>query len=165
LSEETQSTDSVVADLTRFRAILDESPDLQRLVESPTFLPKEQVEAVEAVMQKAGISGLAAQFIGLVAANRRLNKLPEMLEWFNHEAVVSKGTVFADATFAADASEEAVRNVVSVLKDITGKDVSLTTHTDPELIGGIVVKIGSRMVDASIRTKLNSLRHSLKEIH
>lgn len=162
LTEEAKVTQKVVEDFTRFRALLDESADLRYLVKSPVFSAKEQVAALNAVLQEAGISGLAAQFISFVAAKHRLNRLPEMLAFFEHEAVISRGFVFADAVFAAAPSKEVVSKISALIKDVTQKDVSLETSIDPELIGGVVIKIGSRMVDGSIRSKLNSLRQKMK---
>ena len=162
LTEEENATKKVVEDFTHFRSLLNESPDLRYLIKSPTFSSKQQIDALDAILKEAGIDGLSAQFIGFVAANHRLKRLPDMLDFFEHEAVVSRGFVFADAIFAHPPSENVIQKVKKLIKNVTQKDVSLTASTDPGLIGGLVVRIGSRMVDSSIRSKLNSLRQTMK---
>ena len=163
LTTETAETDRVAQELGRFAALMSKSDDLRYLVRSPTFSVEEQLAAVTGVLKQAEITGLTAQFIGFVTANRRLNRLPEMIECFEYEAILSKGTVFADVVFAHPPSEGTIETVTSVLKEVTQKKVNLITSIDPELIGGLVVTINSRMVDGSIRSKLNSLRQSMRE--
>ena len=163
LTTEAADTDRVAQDLDRFKTLMNESDDLRYLVHSPTFSVEEQLAAVTEVLKQAGITGLAAQFIGFVTANRRLNRLPEMIDCFEYEAIISKGTVFADVVFAHPPSDGTIETVTSVLKEATRKKVTLITSINPELIGGLVVTIDSRMVDGSIRSKLNSLRQAMRE--
>ena len=158
LARDERSLDGVAADLDAFDAMIRESADLARLVRSPAFTAEVQTRAVEAVLAKAGMGGLAANFIKLVASNRRLFALPGMISAFRALVQQSKGIVRAEVRLAEQPSEAVIEEIKSSLRDVAKSDVDLDLRIDPSLIGGIVVKLGSRMVDASLRTKLNSIR-------
>ncbi len=156
--------DAVEADLSRFNALLAESDDLARLVRSPVFAAEDQLRAVSAVLAKAGIGGLVANFIKVAAGNRRLFVLPAMIADFGRLAAAHRGEVTAEVTSAEPLSEAATAALKDALKAKIGKDVTLVASVDPALIGGLVVKVGSRMVDTSLRSKLNSLKIAMKEV-
>jgi F-type H+-transporting ATPase subunit delta len=155
---------AVEADLDRFAALIDESSDLKRLVRSPVFSTAEQVRAVDAVLSKDQIGGIVANFIKVAAGNRRLFAVPEIIVAFKRLAARQRGEVAAEVTSAEPLTEKHIADLKAALKTSLGKDVSLLTHVDPSLIGGLIVKVGSRMIDGSLRTKLNSLKLAMKEV-
>jgi F-type H+-transporting ATPase subunit delta len=152
-----------MASLDAFEGLLRESPDLLRLVKSPVYSAEDQARAVGAVLDRAGIAGLAANFIRLVATKRRLFALPGMISAFRALVAKHKGIVPAQVRLAEEPSDRVLADIKSALREMTSQDVDLTVTIDPALIGGIVVQIGSRMVDASLRTKLNHIRTAMKE--
>jgi F-type H+-transporting ATPase subunit delta len=163
LASEANAIDAVKADLDRFDALIAESPDLLRLVRSPVFSASEQLQALSAVLDRAGIGGLAAKFLKLVTANRRLFAVRDIVKAFRTAVANHKGEATAEVTVAEPLSDSHVAALRDALKSISGKDVDLAIKVDPAIIGGLVVKLGSRMVDTSLRTKLNAIRHAMKE--
>jgi F-type H+-transporting ATPase subunit delta len=163
LSSETNAVDAVKADLERFAALIAESADLKRLVRSPVFSTAEQLQALGAVLERVGIGGIAAKFLKLVTANRRLFAVSDMIRGFRELVAKHKGEATAEVTVAETLKDEHVEALRSALKAVSGKDVDLDIKIDPAIIGGLVVKLGSRMVDTSLRTKLNAIKHAMKE--
>lgn len=164
LALDEKSVDAVKADLDRFAAMMAESGDLRRLVRSPVFGAEEQSKALAAVLAKAGIGGLAGNFLKLIAANRRLFAVSDMVRDFRKLVAKWKGEVTADVTVAEPLSGARLDELKNALKTITGeKSVDLNVKVDPDIIGGLTVKLGSRMVDSSLRTKLNAIKHAMKE--
>ena len=163
LARETDAIDAVKADLERFDALVAESADLNRLVRSPVFSAEEQLRALSAVLDKAGIGGLAAKFLKLVTTNRRLFAVRDMVRAYREMVAKHKGEAIAEVTVAEQLKDEHLDALRSALKSVSGKDVDLDIKVDPAIIGGLVVKLGSRMVDTSLRTKLNAIRHAMKE--
>jgi F-type H+-transporting ATPase subunit delta len=163
LARDEKSVDSVKADLERFDALITESSDLARLVRSPVFTADEQVRALTAVLDAAGIGGIAAKFLKVLAMNRRLFTVRNVIRTFRALVAHFKGEVSAEATIAEQLSDSHLEALKTALKSVTGKDVDLTVKVDPTIIGGLIVKVGSRMVDSSLRTKLNSIKHAMKE--
>ena len=164
LAREQRAIDAVSADLDRFDALLRESPDLQRLVKSPVFTAEEQERAVGAILDKAGIAGFAGNFIRLVATNRRLFALPDMIRAYRTLVAEHKGIVRAQVSVADPPSERIMNDITSALREVAKAEVDVDVKIDPSLIGGLIVKMGSRMVDASLRSKLNSIRLAMKEV-
>jgi F-type H+-transporting ATPase subunit delta len=164
LALESGAVDAVKADLDRFEAMIVDNPDLARLVRSPVFTADEQARALAAVLERAGIGGLAARFLQVVASNRRLFAIRQMIRDFRLLVARHKGEVTADVTLAERPSEAHLTAIKDALKAITKKDVQVEVIVDPAIIGGLVVKVGSRMVDTSLRTKLNSIKHAMKEV-
>jgi len=164
LALESKAVDQVQSDLKRFDALVASSPDLTRLVRSPVFSADEQAKALAAVLDKAGISGVAANFLRVVAGNRRLFAAREMIRGFNALVARHKGEVTAEVTVATTLSDARMSEIRDALKHVTGKDVQIDVNVDPSIIGGLKVKLGSRMVDATLRTKLNSIKHAMKEV-
>ena len=163
LAAEVNTIDAVKADLERFDALTAASADLTRLVRSPVFSAEEQGQALGAVLDRAGIGGLAAKFLKLVTANRRLFAVRDMIRGFRGLVAQHKGEATAQVTVAEQLKDEHIAALRAALKSVSGKDVDLETNVDPAIIGGLVVKLGSRMVDTSLRTKLNSIKHAMKE--
>ena len=163
LALEANAVEAVKADLDRFDALVADSADLRRLVRSPIFSADEQLQALAAVLDRVGIRGLAANFLKLAASNRRLFAVRDMIKAFRALVARHKGEATAEVTVAEplkDAHGDALR---AALKSVTGKDVDLDVKVDPAILGGLVVKVGSRMVDTSLRTKLNAIKHAMKE--
>jgi len=164
LALEAGTVDSVLADLQRFDALLDLSVDLARLVRSPVFTAAVQSKALAAVLDKAGIGGLAAQFLKVVTSNRRLFAVRNIVKAYAALVARHKGEVTAYVTVAEPLSDAHRNEIRNTLNAVTGKDVRVEVKVDPSIIGGLVVKLGSRMVDSSLRTKLNALKHAMKEV-
>jgi len=164
LALEERSLDAVKADLERFDALIDDSADLRRLVRSPAFTAETQGRALAAVLEKAGISGLAGRFLQVVAANRRLFAVQDMIKGFRKLVAEHKGETSAEVTLAERPSEPHLDAIKGALKSVTKKDVQVDVKVDPSIIGGLIVKLGSRMVDSSLRTKLNSIKQAMKEV-
>jgi F-type H+-transporting ATPase subunit delta len=163
LAKEANAIDAVQADLARFDALVDDSADLLRLVRSPAFSTDEQLKALTAVLDRAGIGGLAGNFLKLVTSNRRLFAVRDMIRAFGELVARHKGEATAQVTVAEQLKDEHVQALRSALKAVSGKNVALDIKVDPAIIGGLVVKLGSRMVDSSLRTKLNAIKHAMKE--
>ena len=164
LARDSNTIDAVRTDLDRFDALIAESPDLLRLVRSPVFSADEQLQALSAVLQRAGIGGLAEKFLRLVTSNRRLFAVRDMVKAFRTLVAEHKGETTAEVTVAEPLKDEHVVSLRAALKAVSGKDVDLAVKIDPAILGGLVVKVGSRMVDTSLRTKLNAIRHAMKEV-
>jgi len=163
LARDERSIDAVKADLDKFDAMLNESADLKRLVRSPVFAADAQSKALSAVLEKAGITGISANFLKVLTANRRLFAVAGVIGAFRALVAKFKGEASADVTVAEPLSDKNLDALRSALHAISGKDVTLNVKVDPSIIGGLVVKLGSRMVDSSLRTKLNSIKHAMKE--
>jgi F-type H+-transporting ATPase subunit delta len=163
LALEASAVDTVRSDLARFDALISESADFTRLIRSPVFSADEQTNALTAVLDKAGIAGLAAQFLKVVASNRRLFAARDMVRGFNELVAKHKGEVTAQVTLAEKPSDAHLAAIRDTLNAVTKKDVQVDVNVDPAIIGGLIVKVGSRMVDSSLRTKLNAIKHAMKE--
>ena len=164
LALERRAVDAVTADLGRFEALVGASPDLRRLVRSPVFTAKDQTRALVAVLDAAGIGGLTAQFLLAVSSNRRLFAIGDIIKAFRILVGQHKGEVTAEVTLAQPPSEQHLAAIRGALNAVTKKDVQVHVKVDPSIIGGLIVKLGSRMVDSSLRTKLNSIKHAMKEV-
>jgi F-type H+-transporting ATPase subunit delta len=164
LASEAGSLDEVEKELGRVEAMLQDSADLRRLVASPVFSADDQLRAISAIADKAGFKGLVGNFLRVVARNRRLFALPGMIAAFRRLAAEARGEVAADVTsaHALDAGQQA--ELKQTLKSVAGKDVTLNVTVDPSILGGLIVRIGSRQIDTSLKTKLNSLKLALKEV-
>jgi F-type H+-transporting ATPase subunit delta len=163
LARDEKSIDAVKADLDKFDAMLSESADLKRLVRSPVFAADTQLKALSAVLDQAGISGVAANFLKVLTNNRRLFAVADVIRAFGALVARFKGEASAEVTVAEPLSDKNLDALKTALKQVSGKDVTLNVKVDPSIIGGLVVKLGSRMVDSSLRTKLNSIKHAMKE--
>lgn len=156
------SLDQVASDLSGFVRLMDESADLKRLVESPVLGREEQGRAVLAVAEQAGLAPLTTRFLGLLAQHRRLFALPGIAKAFNAMLAAHKGEVAAEVVSAVPLGEDELATLKQSIASYVGQAVTVETRVDPALLGGVVVRVGSRMLDASLRTKLQQLEQSLK---
>lgn len=164
LADENKALDQTAQDLTSLKTMLAESPDLARMVRSPILSRAEQGRAMAAVMEQAGLSELVQRFVGLVAQNRRLFALPGMIDAFLAELARRRGQMTARVTAARPMSDAQVHALVETLRSSLGRQVDVQVDVDPALIGGLVVKVGSRMIDSSVRTKLAKLQLAMKGV-
>lgn len=163
LARDDNQIDAVERGVATLRAVLAESEDLRRLVKSPVFSAAEQERALAAVMERAGVTGLVANFMRLAARNRRLFAAPDMLKAFEELLAAHRGEVIATVTSAEPLSDSQKDALRQALQEKSGGTVKLETRVDPELIGGLVVRLGSQMIDTSVRTRLMGLRNAMKE--
>jgi F-type H+-transporting ATPase subunit delta len=163
LAREQNAIDTVKVNLDRFDALVAEIADLARLLRSPVLSAEEQGRALSGVLDKVGIDGLAANFLKLVATNRRLFAALDMAKAYRALVAKHKGEVTAEVTVAEKPSEAHLAAIKDALRAVTKKDVQVDVKVDPAIIGGLVVKLGSRMVDSSLRTKLNAIKLAMKE--
>src|SRR4029078_11537783 len=164
LALEHKAGDAVKKDLDQFDALIAGNADLNRLVRSPVFDADEQLRALSAGRAKAAIDGLAANFLRVITTNRRLFAVRDMIRGYRALVARHKGEVTAHVTVAEKLSDTHLDALKSTLKTVTnGKEKDLDVKIDPAIIGGLIVKVGSRMVDSSLRTKLNSIKLAMKE--
>ena len=164
LALDNKAVDAVKKDLDQFDALISGSADLNRLIRSPAFDADEQLKALSAILAKAGIAGLAANFLRVITTNRRLFAVRDMIRAYRALVARHKGEVTAQVTVAEKLNDNNLDALKSALKSVTGgKDIDLDVKIDPAIIGGLIVKVGSRMVDSSLRTKLNSIKLAMKE--
>jgi F-type H+-transporting ATPase subunit delta len=161
---EREMLDPTLADLNRIAAMVAESSDLTRLVRSPIFSTEDQMRAMRALLDKAGIAGLVANLIFVTIQNRRLFALPGIAAAFRQIVARYRGETTAEVTSAEPLSDRHVAALKEALKESLGKEVTLERKVDPALIGGLIVRVGSRMIDTSLRTKLGSLKIAMKEV-
>jgi len=162
LADEGKCLDDVAGDLKTLQAMYDESEDLRRLVTSPVMDRADQARAVDAIMERAQVNALTRKFVGLLASKRRLFAFSGIMGAFLEELARRRGEVTAEVTSARSLSDEQAVAVEAALRSAVGSKVSVNHHVDPELIGGLVVRVGSRMVDSSLRTKLQKLSYAMK---
>jgi F-type H+-transporting ATPase subunit delta len=164
LALEEKAVDAVKQDLEQFDAAVASSADLNRLVRSPVFGADEQLKALQAILDKAGIKGITANFLRVITANRRLFAVREMIRGYRTLVAKHRGDVVAQVTVAEALNDKNLDALKSALKSVTGgKDIDLEVNVEPAIIGGLIVKVGSRMVDSSLRTKLNAIKFAMKE--
>lgn len=165
LAKEGRAIDSVAADLKAFLSLVNGSEDLRLLVRSPVFSAEDQTRALGKILEAVGIGGLAARFLLLVASKRRLFAVKDMIANFLALDDAARGISRAKVTVAEPLSGANLEALRSALRDVTGgKSVELDVKVDPAILGGLVVQLGSRMVDGSLKTKLNSIRTRMKEV-
>lgn len=162
LAREAGELEAVAADLAGIRAALDESEDLTRLVRSPVFGREAQARAMAAVLEGLGVGRTVRNFVGVVAQNRRLFALRDMTRGFARLLAEHRGEVVARVASAHPLDERQVAAIRAELAAALKNEVSVETELDPGLLGGLVVRVGSRMIDSSIRTKLQNLRFAMK---
>jgi len=142
-----------------------ESPDFSRFLRSPVISADEKARAVDAILSKsAGVTPLVANFIKVIARNGRLFALTSIISVFRELAAKARGEVTAEVTSAEPLNADQLKKLAETLKQKIGKTVTLNEHVDPTLIGGLVVKVGSRMIDSSLRTKLDAMKIAMKEV-
>jgi F-type H+-transporting ATPase subunit delta len=164
LADEAKALDAVAQDLATFRKLLDESADLRRMIGSPVIGRDLQGKALKAVLDAAGISGITAKFVGLVAANGRARDLPGMAAAFLAELASRRGETTATVTSAVPLLPAQLDQLTNALRSLLGGKVAIDARVEPEILGGLVVKVGSRLFDSSIRSKLQRLQLAMKGV-
>ena len=164
LGTETNVIDDVAKDISTLSALLSESSDLLGLTLNPVFSTEEKGRAIAAVIQAAKIDTLVANFVGVVARNGRLAELQNIITEFNRIFAHHKGEVSASVVTAHKLTKTQLDALKVKLKSLVGSDVNVETEVDESILGGLIVKIGSRMIDSSLTTKLANLEESMKEV-
>ncbi|RTL62425.1 MAG: F0F1 ATP synthase subunit delta [Hyphomicrobiales bacterium] len=164
LAKEQQALDQVAGDFKNLSALLDESADFRTLVRSPVIAAADQAKALDAILAKAGANPLTANFLRVIARNRRLFAVGDMMREYALLLARFKGEVSADVATAHPLTEAQLNQLKDTLRISIGKEVQVNTRVDPNLLGGLVVKVGSKMIDSSLRTKLNNLKVAMKGI-
>ncbi len=162
LAEQEGALQAVEADLRALKALRDESEDLRKLLSSPAFSAEDKGRALSAIADAAGLSALAKKFLGLLASNSRASALPAVITAFERLAAERRGAVAAEVTTALPLSAAQKESVAAALRQALGKDPELTMRVDPAILGGIRVRVGSRLFDASLKSRLDSLKFALK---
>jgi F-type H+-transporting ATPase subunit delta len=162
LARDAKQIETVGASLATLRRAIDESEDLRTLIGSPLVARDEQAAALGAVVGSLGLDALTGNFVGVVAQNRRLAQLPNVIRAFNLLAARHRGEITAEVTSARPLADDQVAAIKQHLRSRMGRDIAVDLSVDPAILGGLVVKVGSQMIDSSIRTKLNTLAHTMK---
>jgi len=164
LADAHKAIDRVAADLSELRAMIDGTEALRSLIRSPILSREQQGRAMAALLQQAGASDLVRKFVGLVTRNRRLFALPAMIEEFLAELARRRGEMRAEVTAAKPLNERQQAALAEAIRRSVGGKIAVDVKVDPGLIGGLIVKAGSRMVDSSLKTKLQRLQLAMKGI-
>lgn len=164
LAVDSGQLDAVAEDLAGIERMLAESPDLVRLIRSPLLSREDQGRGMAAVLERAGCSDLVRRFVGVLAQNRRLFALPRAIQDFRKLLARHRGETMAEVISATPLADAQLEEIRKALSQAAGRDVIVNTRVDEELIGGLVVKLGSRMVDGSIRSKLKNLQLAMKGV-
>ena len=162
LARDSKSLPPVEASLAAVSQALAESADFKALTTSPLIARGAARNAVGAVAKTLGLDTTTANFLGVLADNRRLNQLPQIIRAFRDLAARQRGEISAEVISAHPLSDDQVEALKAQLRTRTGRDVTLDRSVDSSLLGGLVVKIGSQMIDSSIKTRLNTLAHAMK---
>jgi F-type H+-transporting ATPase subunit delta len=162
LAVEGKALPAVEADLKGLKALQADSQDLRRLIASPAFSAEDKGKALSAVAEKAGASALTLKFIGLLAANGRVAALNAVIAAFERLAAAHRGAVAAEVVSAVKLTAAQSKGIAAALRQALGKDPEITTKVDPTILGGLKVRVGSRLYDASLKSKLDSLKFALK---
>jgi len=164
LADESGAIDAIADDLANLGALIDESGDFARFIKSPVLTREDQSKGIAAVAAKAGLTDTTTKFLGLVASNRRLFALPDMIRAYQDILAARRGQVTAEVTSAVDLSDSQNQSLADALKAAVGTSVAVTTKVDPSILGGLIVRVGSRMVDSSLKSKLQRLKLSMKGV-
>jgi F-type H+-transporting ATPase subunit delta len=162
LALETGQLEAVEGDLRSLRAMIGESLDLRRLISSPAFSSEDKGRAIAAIADKAGFTPTTRKFLGLLAANGRVSALNGTITAFQRLSAKHRGAVAAEVTTAIRLTPEQQSGLQAALRQALGKDPEITTRVDPSILGGLRVKVGSRLYDASLRSKLDQMKFALK---
>ena len=162
LASENGTVSAVEGDLEKLGQAIHESADLSALIRNPQISREAAAGAIDAVAGVLGLSQLSKNFLGVLAGNRRLGALPEIIRAFAAIAAAQRGEATADVTSAHALTDEQIEQLRQKLELREGRKVKIKTSVDPELLGGLVLTIGSKRIDSSIRTRLNSLAQAMK---
>ncbi len=163
LALDQNALEKVEADLAVLSRAIAGSADLRALLASPVYDADDKARAIAAIAEKAGVSNLTRNFLGVVAANRRLFALEGMLDAFRQRLAAHRGEVSAEAVAAAPLNDDQAKRLRGEIERVVGKAVNLSVKVDKDLLGGMIVKVGSKMIDSSLKTKLNRLKSVMKE--
>ncbi|MGR3760039.1 F0F1 ATP synthase subunit delta [Roseobacteraceae bacterium NS-SX3] len=164
IAEESKALDSLETSINDLASALEESADLRALIDSPVVSRDEQGAAISAVADKMGLMPVLRNTLALMAAKRRLFVLPAMIEALRARLAQARGEVTAEVTSAKALTKTQSEKLAKTLAARVGKKVTINATVDESIIGGLVVKVGSKMIDSSIRSKLNSLQNAMKEV-
>ncbi len=164
LAKEGKELDKLEANLDDLSAALDSSPELTDLIQSPVYSREAQSNAITAIAAKMGLTKTMQNVLALMASKRRLFVVPQMINRLRDLIAEEKGEVTADVTSAVKLTAAQSKELAQTLKSKVGKDVKINATVDESLIGGLIVKVGSKMIDTSIRSKLSSLQNAMKEV-
>jgi F-type H+-transporting ATPase subunit delta len=164
LAHDSAAIDAVAADLDKLKALIAGSVDVSKLIASPLLPRTQQAKAMAALVMRAGLGDLARRFVGVVARNRRLAALPEIIDAFQLILAERRGELAAEITAAKPLSQTQINAIAAAIPGATGRKVRLVLKTDPRILGGLRVRMGSRLVDASLANKLNRLQFAMKGI-
>ena len=162
LAAEERGIDRLAAEFATLKGLLSTSPDLNRLVRSPLFSREEQARGMVAVLARAGAGDLTRKLVLLLAQKRRLFALADIIRAFEQLLAKHRGEIAAEVTSARALSAAETAELRTILKDKLGREPMIASHVDPKLLGGLTLRVGSRMIDSSLRTKLNNLRAAMK---
>jgi F-type H+-transporting ATPase subunit delta len=164
LATESKALDVVESDLSKLKALVEESADMRELVSSPLYSREQQSKGVAGVAKAAGLGDLTAKFLGVLAANRRLSALGGVISAFEKLLAHHRGEVKAEVVSARKLTKKQLGDLEKKLKAAVGHDVAIDASVDESLLGGLTVQVGSRMVDDSLKTKLNNLAIAMKGV-
>ena len=164
LADEKGALDAVAGDLAALQQMFDGSDDFRRFIKSPVISRDDQSKGIAALAAKAQLSPLAHKFLGLLAVNRRLFALPGVIAGFRAILADRRGEATAQVTSAAPLSDSQTTALIEALKKAIGRKVDIATKVDPSILGGLIVKVGSRMVDSSLKSKLQRLKLAMKGV-
>ena len=162
LARDERRLDAVGASLATLRQALRDSDDLRELTSSPLISREDATRTIGATAQAMRLDPITTNFLGVVAQNRRLSQLPQIIRAYNMLAANHRGETTAEVTSAHPLTDDQVAALKTNLKTRLGRDITVDLNVDPTILGGLVVKVGSQMIDGSIRTKLNTLAHAMK---
>jgi F-type H+-transporting ATPase subunit delta len=162
LADEAKALDQVAGDLAKLKSSIGESSDLRRLISSPLIPRDQQQKAMMALIEKVGVADLTRRFVGMIARNRRLFSLPQIIDAFTALLAEHRGEIVAVVTSAKALTAPQTESVTNALRAAVGKKVMVSLGVDPKILGGLKVKVGSRLVDASLASKLQRLQLAMK---
>ena len=164
LADEKGALDAVATDLAALQKMIADSDDFKRFIKSPIISRNDQSKAIAAIATQAQLSPLAQKFLGLLAANRRLFALPDTITGFRQILADRRGQATAQVTSAAPLTDAQTTSLIESLKKSVGRNIEIISKVDPSILGGLIVKVGSRMVDSSLKSKLNRLKLVMKGV-
>lgn len=164
LAKDAKLLDKVEADLASIASLIEVSDDFRTVIQSPLISRTAQSKAVLAILDKTGVEKLTRNFVGIVGGNGRLNVLPKMIDGFNQLLADERGEVTAQVSAARVLSDAQMQSVSKMLAKYAGRDVKIEAQVDETLLGGLVVKLGSKMIDTSLKSKLEHLQLAMKEV-
>ncbi len=164
LADEQGALDAVAGDLASLQKMIDASDDFRRFIKSPVISRRDQSKGIATIATKAQLSPLAHKFLGLLAVKRRLFALPGIIAGFRAILADRRGQATANVTCAAPLNDIQTAALIEALKKAVGRNIDLVSHVDPSILGGLIVKVGSRMVDSSLKSKLQRLKLVMKGV-